>query len=152
MVCLATGGLVPPPRGSNGFQCLDDSGFGMNDTIQGAFQTPVQATQSTFSIASAICPEGDKDNYKIDVTTANANLEVIAFVDSGMPVNASILNAGGTSIGNGSPTTFNDMGVDKQAVRACVPNLPVGTYYAQAFASATLKNNYHLHITIVPNC
>lgn len=150
-VCVSNG-QMPPDSGSSGFQCLDDSGFGMNDTIQGAFQTPVATTQMAFTLASSICPEGDKDTYKIDINTANANLEVIAFVDSGMVVSASILNAGGSSIGNGSPTTVDDMGTQKMGVRACVPNLPVGTYYAQAFASANLKNNYHLSIKIVPNC
>jgi hypothetical protein len=39
-----------------------------------------------------------------------------------------------------------------EAIRICVPNLPMGTYFASAFAGATTKNNYRLTIKIVPNC
>jgi hypothetical protein len=149
--CVSPNG-VQPDTGSSGFQCLDDSGFGENDMISGAFQTPVASQQATMSIASAVCPEGDKDHYKIDITQANSNLEVVTFWDSGMPVNVSILNAGGSSIGNGSPTSIDDMGTAKDGMRICVPNLPIGTYYASAFAASSIKNNYHLTIKIVPNC
>jgi hypothetical protein len=86
---------VSPDAAPSGFQCIDDSGFGENDTKEGAFQTPVASTNAMMSIASAICPEGDKDHYKVDVITVNSNLELIASWESGMPVNASILNAGG---------------------------------------------------------
>jgi len=143
-VCVGEGGLAPD-AGSSGFQCLDDSGFGMNDTIGGAFQTPVAGTMMSMAVASSICPELDKDHYAVNVTVTNSNLEVITSWDSGMPVNISILNAAGTSIGNG--TAMGDL-----AFRVCLPNLPIGTYYASAFAAGTVKNNYRLSIKIVPNC
>ena len=52
--CVSENG-AGPDSGPN-LQCIDDSGFGMNDSIDGAFQTPVAGSQQTMSIASAICP------------------------------------------------------------------------------------------------
>ena len=140
-VCVSEGGLAPD-AGSSGFQCLDDSGFGMNDTISGAFQTPVAGTMMSMSVASSICPETDKDHYSVNVTVAGSNLEVITSWESGNPVNVSILNASGTSIGNGTP-------MGDKAFRKCIPNLPIATYYVSAFAASTVKNNYRLSIKIV---
>jgi hypothetical protein len=77
--------------------------------------------------------------------TQNSNIEVITSWESGMPVNVSILNSAGTSIGNGSP--MGDM-----ALRVCVPNLPVGTYFVSAFAASNVKNNYRVELKVVPNC
>jgi hypothetical protein len=148
-VCVAKGGNVPDAGSGGGFQCADDSSVeqaGRNDTIQTAFQTPVASQMMMLALAGlAICPEGDKDNYAIDITVANQNLEVISSWDSGQPVNVSILNAGGTSIGNG-------LAMGTMAMRACVPNLPVGKFFASTFAATGVKNNYRLSIKIVPNC
>src|SRR5688500_15340460 len=47
--CVSENG-IQPDSGSSGFQCIDDSGFGANDTIGGAFQTQVASTQMTMSI------------------------------------------------------------------------------------------------------
>lgn len=143
-VCVSEGGLAPD-AGTSGFQCLDDSTFGQNDTTAGAFQTPVASGNSMFSALAAICPELDKDHYAFNVVAANSNVQVITSWESGQPVNVSILNAGGTSIGNGTAMGNN-------AFRVCVPNLPVGTYYVSAFAASSIKNNYRVEIKIVPNC
>ncbi|HEU0031849.1 MAG TPA: hypothetical protein VFQ53_14535 [Kofleriaceae bacterium] len=147
-VCIEAGGTAPD-GGTSGFQCADDSALERqtrNDTIQTAFPTAVANEMQMLSLAGlAICPEGDKDNYAINITTANSNLEVVTSWESGMPVNISILNAGGTSIGNGTA-------MGNTAMRICIPNLPVGTYYASAFAATTVKNNYKLSIKLVPSC
>ena len=151
MACLKQGGTLPDAGSGGGFLCADDSavegvGGGRNDTIATAFVTPVATQMPSISLAGlAICPEGDKDNYQINIVTANQNLEVISSWESGMPVNVSILNAGGTSIGNG--TAMGD-----KAFRVCLPNLPVGMYFASAFAAATIKNNYKLSIKVVTSC
>jgi hypothetical protein len=144
-VCVAPGGLIPDANNNTGFQCLDDSSFGQNDTTAGAFQTPVAANSQMFSALAAICPELDKDHYAFNIVTQNSNVEVITSWESGMPVNVSILNSAGSSIGNGTP-------MGEMAFRVCVPNLPVGTYYVSAFAAASVKNNYRVEIKIVPNC
>jgi hypothetical protein len=62
----------------------------------------------------------------------------------GAPLQASILNSGGSPIGNASPMGMN-------AIRAYTPNLPVGTYYAQVYGPASgtsVTNNYKLTINI----
>jgi hypothetical protein len=144
MACIGSGGpgVDAPP---SGFQCADDSlleGAGKNDTIQTAYATPVAQQRQDISFAGlAICPEGDKDNYLVTITTANSNLEVITSWDSGMPVSVSILNGGGTSINNGTASGEN-------MLRAFAANLPAGTYYAQAFAAANAKNNYRISIKV----
>lgn len=140
-LCVAEGGVTPDAAAA-GFQCLDDSTFGANDMITGAFVTPVASSAATFSALAAICPELDKDNYAFSVATANSNVQVITSWESGNPVNVSILNAAGTSIGNGTP--MGDL-----AFRVCTPNLPVGNYFVSAFAGSTVKNNYRVEIKIV---
>jgi hypothetical protein len=128
------------------FQCADDSALGPNDSISGAFQTPVATQQQMLTLAGlAICPAGDKDHYKIEIPASGPNLQVIAQWDSGAPISVSILNAGGVSISNGVASS-------NTSTRACVTNLPAGTYYALAFAAAIVENNYKLTISIVPNC
>lgn len=145
-VCLSTSGAVVD-SGTSGFQCADDSLLEQqngpkNDTIAMAYSTPVASQRPDIAFAGlAICPEGDKDTYKIDITTANSNLEVITSWDSGMPVSVSILNSSGTSI---APSMSNA----EKSQRAFAANLPVGTFYAQAYAAATTKNNYKISLKV----
>ena len=143
-VCVSNEG--PGPDGMvSGFQCADDSlleGTSKNDTIQNAYATPVAQQRNDISFAGvAICPEGDKDNYLIVTTVANSNIEVITSWDSGMPVSVSILTAGGTSINNGTANGEN-------MLRAYAANVPVGSYYANAYAAANAKNNYRISIKV----
>ncbi|MDB4963151.1 MAG: hypothetical protein JWP01_3150 [Myxococcales bacterium] len=142
MVCFSeTGGVID--AGPIGFQCADDSileGAGKNDTIQTAYATPVQAQFPMITLASlALCPEGDKDTYAITISRANSNLEVSTSWESGMPVSVSILGSGGAMLGN-------SMSSGPMSQRAYVANLPVGTYYAQAYGAANVKNNYKIAI------
>jgi hypothetical protein len=143
-VCITTTGPIVdgPP---SGFQCADDSlleGSSKNDTIASAYATPVAQQRNDISFAGvAICPEGDKDNYLIVTTVAASNIEVITSWDSGMPVSVSILNAGGTSINNGTANGENSL-------RAFAANVPVGSYYANAYAAANAKNNYRISIRV----
>jgi len=145
-VCFSLSGngtIVDAPV--SGFQCADDSileGASKNDTVANAYSTPVATQRAEISFAGlAVCPEGDKDTYKIDVTTGNSNLEVVTSWDSGMPISVSILNGSGASINNGTS-------VGEKSNRAYAANLPVGTYYAQAYAAANVKNNYKISIKV----
>ncbi|CAN5862338.1 hypothetical protein BH11MYX3_BH11MYX3_07800 [soil metagenome] len=145
-VCTTTSGNVVDAA-TSGFQCADDSileGASKNDTIATAYGTPVATQRPDISFAGlAICPEGDKDTYRIEITVAMSDLEVITSWDSGMPVSVSILNGSGASINNGTA-------MGEKALRAFAANLPVGTFYAQAYASATTKNNYKISIKTTP--
>jgi hypothetical protein len=142
-ICVAPGGLAPD-SGTSGFQCLDDSPFGNNDSHTTATPTTIPG-QTMYSARAAICPEADKDHFAFSITTPNSTVAVIADWESGMAVNAQVLNAAGTSIGNASP-------MGDKAVRVCVPNLPNGNYFVKIDALSTVKNNYRVEISIVPNC
>lgn len=130
-----------------GFQCADDSileGSGKNDTIQTAYATPVATQRKDISFAGlAICPEGDKDTYTVNITTANSNLEAVATTEGGQPVSVSILGSGGATLNNGTSS-------GAMSLRAYVANLPVATYYVQTYAAANVKNNYKVTITVTP--
>lgn len=134
-----------------GFPCADDmalEGSARNDTPQTAYQTPVDSQRLDLTLAGlALCPEMDKDNYAVTISAANAQkaIELVVGWDSGQPISASILNAGGTSIGNATAR-------GEKEIRACVPNMPAGTYYASVFATGSTKNNYRLSIKLLANC
>jgi hypothetical protein len=144
MVCFSeSGGVVD--AGPVGFQCADDSTLETsngtsNDTIQSAYATPVQTQFPMISFAGlAICPQGDKDTYLINVSRAGTNIEVVTSWESGMPISISILGSGGATLNNGTSS-------GETSIRAYVANVPVGTYYAQAYAAANVKNNYKISI------
>lgn len=147
MVCFSeSGGVVDAPV--SGFQCADDSALetpGRNDTTGTAFATPIaSATRKSISFAGlAICPEGDKDTYQVNIITAMSNLEAVTEWPSGMPVSVSILGSGGATLNNGTSSGAN-------MLRAYVANLPVGVYYVQAYAAANVKNNYKVTLTVTP--
>ena len=144
-VCVAPGGLTPD-GGTSGFQCLDDSSIEPNDTFMMATETTLNGGAATmYRAGAALCPELDKDHWRFVVVTANTNVQLLVEWESGMPLSASILNAAGTSIGNASP-------MGDKAVRVCVPNLPAGSYFTSVFAASTVKNNFTMEITFVPNC
>lgn len=142
---------VQPDAGNTGFPCADDNaveGTSRNDTPMTAYQTPVDSQRLDLTLAGlAICPEGDKDNYALTISAANAMkaIEVTVAWDSGQPLSMSILNTGGTSIANGTASGTN-------MLRACVPNMPAGTYYASVFATGMTKNNYRLGIKLLASC
>ena len=132
-----------------GFPCADDStleGSSRNDTPMTAYQTPVDSQRQDLTLAGlAICPAMDKDHYAVTLSAGNKAIEVVVSWDSGQPISMSLLNAGGTSIGNG--TANGD-----KSLRACAPNLPAGTYYGAVFATGTTQNNYRLAIKVLASC
>lgn len=145
-VCVSEGGVAPDAgSGSDTFQCNDDSSLGNNDTTATAYVTSVDSRSELTLAGLAICPETDRDHFEINISQANRNLEVTTRWDSGTtPVAVQILNAGGTSIKNGIQLGTN-------AIQACVPNLPIGRYYAATFTGGK-KQNYKLEIKIVAAC
>lgn len=148
-VCVSIeDGLQPDAGTVDGFQCADDSpleGGTKNDTPQTAYQTPVDSQRQDLSLAGlAICPEGDVDFYAVTLSSVKG-LEVIVSWDSGQPIQMSITNASGTALVNG-------VAMGDKALRACAPNLPMGTYFAKAFAAGTTRNNYRLSIKAVADC
>jgi hypothetical protein len=125
------------------FVCADDSALEPNNSIGQAFVTPVDTQAQMVNLAGlALCPAGDKDHYRVTLSAANKSLEVIAMPTNGPNIQLSILNAGGTSIANGVMTGVG--------LRACTPNLPVGTYFASVTSAS--ENNYSLSIKVLNTC
>lgn len=145
MACHSNGGNIVDAA-VTGFQCADDSileGSSKNDTIGTAYATPVASSKPDITFAGlAICPEGDKDTYKMDLSVVS-DIEVITTWESGLPVSVSILGAGGATLANGTSS-------GEKSLKAFAANAPMGTYYAQAYASATVKNNYKISLKVTP--
>jgi hypothetical protein len=133
-------GETVPDGGNIGFQCLEDT-FGENNAKEGAFVTPVAAQNQTFAALTSLCPAGDVDHYQMQMV-AVSTLRISATWESGMPVSVAMLNAGGTSIGNGTLKGDNQNCV-------CAKDLPIGMYFAKVFAGAQVQNNYRVEIKVI---
>ena len=152
-ICVATGGLMPDMM-TGGINCTSDQnveGGARNDTPMTAYQTPVDTQLSMVMLADlVICPAMDKDHYAISLNGATKGIEAIVSWDSGNPIQMSLLNASGASIGNGTANA-------ERSLRACAANLttvasPNGTFYVSVFAQGATQNNYRLSIKVVANC
>lgn len=150
--CVARGGAEvcvsgeDPPVDAAGVPagCNDDTAYGMNDAISGAYATNLSAGSPQLALPNlAICPDADRDHFVVSITTRNQGLEVTSRWSSGSPVQVAILNASGVSVVNG-------VSIGATANRACVPNLSIGSWYAVAFAAES--NNYDLEIRVVAAC
>jgi hypothetical protein len=140
-VCVSSGGGGMVDGGT--FQCADDHMLEPNDTTATAFQTPVASSRPTISLAGlAICPAGDKDLYKIDITVEGQNLQVDVIFDPGTPLALSILNNQAVPIVTGTALGMT--------TTAKVANLPMASspYYAQVTGPAGGQNNYKLNIAV----
>jgi hypothetical protein len=134
------------PDTPTGFQCAPDGALEPNDMLSEAYQTDVGSGAPSRAFGPiSICPEGDKDHYQVNVTVADKGVEVITRWASGMTISCSLLNSAGTSIAN-----CTAMG--QGAMRACVPNLPTGVYYAVALSPSGMRNNYTIEMKSVANC
>ena len=140
-VCVSGGDGVD---GGGDFVCADQAAFEPNDSTAMAYMTNVGTTQMITFGPISICPEADKDHFKV-VTPAVANIEVVTSWDSGTPVANAILGMGGNTIAAGASVTPNSN-------RACAAAQPAGTYFAVAQSSANVKNNYTMSIKLVPGC
>ncbi len=146
------GGNTVDGSGS-GFACADDTvleGVNRNDTIANSSATPVESSRKTITYSGlAICPAGDKDTYRIDITGSNQNLKATAIYDpiaaGGVALSVSILNSGGISVANGAPMGEN-------TVIANLPNLATASspYYVQVYGPPTGENNYKLTLEVTP--
>jgi hypothetical protein len=145
-ICVIEGGQLIDAN-INAFACADDQtleGPSKNDTINTASQTPVALRQKEIPYKGvAICPEGDKDVFAINVGVALQTIEIVVSWHDGLPISASILGVHGTPL---VPATSNG----ERSIKAVASQLEVGTYYAQVFAGQTTQNNYDLQIVVTP--
>lgn len=138
------GGDVSVDAPPSGFQCANETGVEPNDSTATAFVTPVAGDPDFTMGPVSICTDGDKDYYKLELTTT-ANVELVTSWDSGMPVNVALVSMADTQLAVGTAATAMSM-------RACAVALPPNVYFAKASAGAGVKNNYRLAIKLVPSC
>jgi len=85
------------------FVCHNDNAFEPNETLQTAFATGVQTTQTSVTYNNlAICPSGDADHYLVAITAANTNFEALLYQEPSavQPLRMAILGSGGATLNN----------------------------------------------------
>lgn len=126
---------------TKGSQAQNQTGLSNGAFTNGSISFVAQAQQSSATFQGlSVCPAGDVDLFKVQVTATGSSLEVSVFQSSASPLKLEILNAGGTAIVNG-------MMISAGTVRATALNLPVGDYYARVTSTAMNgQNNYELKV------
>jgi hypothetical protein len=145
-VCIKPGSTFMPDSAFAG--CNNDQNLEPNESKDNAWQTPVDTMTKNFPLAGlAICPAGDKDTFAVTLSTME-NLEVVIIWDEGgATLQGAIQGSGGISIANASPVSGMT-----NTIRAYVPNVPAGTYFAQVYGPSTppATANYRMTFTVTP--
>ncbi len=124
--------------------CNDDSLIEPNESISDPTLTSIPEVQPSARLVSlAICPSTDQDFFKFEVTTNGTNVtaEIEYQAASGL-LALDVLNNSGVSISSAQPVAGNG-----NILRAAIPNLPIGIYFAQVRAAESgVENNYVIEI------
>ncbi len=135
----------PEPDGSGGdFVCNNDSDFEPNESLGDPTLTTIPAVDTSVRYVSlAICPTTDQDFFRFEVATNATNVTAEIEYQAGRGTLAlDILNNTGVSI-----SSAQAVGGNPNILRAAIPNLPVGIYFAQVRAGeAGVQNNYSIEI------
>lgn len=126
-------------RDANPLTCNDDSELEPNESIG----DPTVIQDGVPLVGLAICPASDQDVFifSIGVSSGVTVVEVQYESDLG-ELEVEILNGTGGAIATGTPV----MG-DSNLLRAAIPNLPTGTYFARVRgANTAIENNYNIGI------
>ena len=98
-------------------------------------------------VSLAICPSTDQDFFRFDieVNATDATVEIEYQANRGT-LSLDLLNESGSSISSGIA-----VGGNENLVRAAVPNLPTGTYFAHVRSEGEgVENNYSMEIVATP--
>lgn len=133
------------PDGGDNTSCGDDNGEEPNESYNDPSTTPIPDFQSEYTVQGfAICPETDVDTYRFRVNQVGRNVKVEVMYTASMGgLQVDVLNEGGNSIRTGEP-----VGGNMDLLRAEIPNLPTGTYFAQIRATANMRNSYDMTISL----
>lgn len=142
-----------PDGGTSGFACANDmvlEGPSKNDTIATASSTSVATSRNSISYTGlAICPNGDKDTYRVDITTTPMSLKATVVYDpisqGGAALSVALLNSSGLAIAQGSPNGENTVMVSVPS-----PTANSAPYYVSVYGPPTGQNNYKLTIEVTP--
>ncbi|MCP4449657.1 MAG: hypothetical protein GY811_30650 [Myxococcales bacterium] len=129
--------------GAGDLVCNNDSELEPNESISDPTLTGIPNVQTFARYVVAICPSSDQDFFRFEVLvdTANVTAEVEYLAGRGL-LSLNILTVSGVSIGTGLP-----VGDNANILRATMPNLAIGIYYAQVRSGeAGAQNNYSIEI------
>ncbi len=135
---------TPDGGGGGPVTCNDDSMIEPNESITDPTLTSIPSVQPSVRLVSlAICPSTDQDFFHFEVTTNGTNVTAEVEYDAASGLLAlDVLNNGGVSISSAQPAAGNP-----NILRAAIPNLPIGIYYAQVrSAESGVENNYSIEI------
>lgn len=127
--------------GGGQFQCANDSSIEPNNDPQSAFITPIPQMPKYSLVALAICPVGDRDHFRFDITANGTDFEAQATGVANRPsLSIQVLNSSGNMIASGAPVSGAP-----QNVRVELPSgLAIGTYYVLVQSPDNTENNYDL--------
>ena len=153
LLCMSDSPSSVDSGSGTGFPCADDSvleGPSRNDTVATSSTTPVASTRASITYGGlAICPNGDKDTYRVDGISAAGNQTLTATVtydpitDGGVALSVAVLNMSGIAIAQGSP-----MGTNTVVVKVTNVTANSQPYYVSVFGPPMGENNYKLTIAV----
>lgn len=130
------------------FSCANDSEIEPNESLNDPTLTSIPQVQNSVRLVSlAICPSTDQDFFRFDieVNATDATVE-IEYQSNRGTLRLDLLNESGSSISTGIA-----VGGNEDLVRAAVPNLPTGTYFAHVRSEGEgVENNYSIEIITNP--
>jgi hypothetical protein len=140
----ADGGPDDADGGGGSFTCNNDSEIEPNESLSDPTLTAIPEAQASVRYVSlAICPSTDQDFFRFEIATNATNVTAEVEYQAGRGALAlDILNNTGVSISSAQP-----VGGNPNILRAAIPNLPVGIYFAQVrSAEDGVQNNYSIEI------
>lgn len=138
----------PQSTDARNFTCANDSEIEPNESLSDPTLTSIPQVQTSVRLVSlAICPSTDQDFFRFDIETnaTDATIEIEYQANRGT-LRLDLLNDSGSSISSGIA-----VGGNENIVRAAVPNLPTGTYFAHVRSEGDgVENNYSIEIITNP--
>jgi hypothetical protein len=135
-VCERTG-TAADAGGDGNLLCSRDAAFEPNETIETATVASIAADGVAPPVAAVICPDTERDTYRLSVATTGQNIRVeVTYQSSAGQLAVELLNSTGIPIRSATPTGNNP---DK--LRADFTNVAQGTYYGQVHGA---RNNYQI--------
>lgn len=130
--------------GGGNFVCNNDSEIEPNESLSDPTLTGIPSVQTSVRYVSlAICPSTDQDFFRFEIAVNATNvIAEIEYQANRGELSLNILDNAGSSISTALPAAGNP-----NILRAAIPNLPIGIYYAQVRSvEAGVQNNYSIEI------
>src|SRR5690606_21218725 len=147
-LCEVTGGgddQGGPEPDAGAFACADDGELEPNNGTDQATNTFIPSVHDSYRLVGlSICPDNDEDYFLFVVDIAGKNLRAdLRYQSARGQLILEVLNGDGAVI-----STAEAVAGMPDLLRADVPNLPQGTYFAKVRAPAGIQNNYDVAIVL----